>query len=121
MVKCSGVMIVKLEVTATVKDAEEIVDTTMIMKLIKLLSLKNENHKYNFHLVHIEMRRFYILHQKEGMTSQQYLDQFMNQTNVIDHCGGTIRDQVSTQNIIIHICVSTTTDDEMEVTMENDE
>ena len=55
------------------------------------------------------------------MTSQQYLDQFMNQTNVIDHCGGTIRDQVSTQNIIIHICVSTTKDDEIEVTMENDE
>ena len=61
--------------------------------MIKKVAFKVETQKYLFQSLHVALRRLYTTYQQDGMPMEQYYVHFMNQRDVVEHCGGNLGDQ----------------------------
>ena len=63
-----------------------------LLRNIKATAFNFQSEKYGYHGLLEAKRRFSTLRQDRNMTCQAFLERFMNQVDVIEHCGGHIVD-----------------------------
>eukprot|EP00957_Ditylum_brightwellii_P109785 8373248-Ditylum_brightwellii.AAC.1 len=61
-----------------------------LLRLLKDLSFNYQSQKYPFLSVYLTMRSFYLMHQKESVPCNKYLETFANQKGVIEHIGRSV-------------------------------
>ena len=89
--QCSEIMIQKL---MAMDDFEtEIVaksDALGLLKSIKQIAFNFESQKFEPHTIHDAMKQFYSHKQGPHTTPQAYLEEFINNVDVLTYCGGTL-------------------------------
>ena len=65
-------------------------DMLGLLGMIKKVAFKVETQQYLFQSLHVALRRFYRTYQRDGTTMEQYYVHFMNQRDVVEHCGGNL-------------------------------
>ena len=65
-------------------------DMLGLLGMIKNMAFKVETQQYLFQYLHVALRRFYKTYQQDGTTMEQYYVHFMNQRDVVEHCGGNL-------------------------------
>ena len=68
-------------------------DMLRLLGMMKKLAFKIETQQYLFQSLHVSLRRFYTTYQRDGTTMEQYYAHFMNQRDVVEHCGGNLGNQ----------------------------
>ena len=97
--KCTDAMIAKLKGDSNFDLIEHNSDMFGLLGMIKKVAFKVETQQYLFQSLHIALRRFYTTHQQDGTTIEQYYVHFMNQMDVVEHCGGNLGEH---QSLIKH-------------------
>eukprot|EP00957_Ditylum_brightwellii_P123892 9444075-Ditylum_brightwellii.AAC.1 len=85
--QCTEAMRAKLESDKGYREAAEESDVIKLLKVIKKISYHYQSQQYPYRAVHQAMRALYFTSQKEGMTLEQYLDEFTNRREVLEECG----------------------------------
>ena len=66
-----------------------------LLGMIKKVAFKVETQQYLFQSLHVALHRFYTTYQQDGTTMEQYYVHFMNQRDVVEHCGRNLGDHKS--------------------------
>eukprot|EP00957_Ditylum_brightwellii_P208003 15355471-Ditylum_brightwellii.AAC.1 len=74
----------KLEGKEGYKEAATESDVIKVLKIIKKISFQYQSQRYPYRAVHALMQALYFTSQKDGMTLEQYLDEFLNQQDVLE-------------------------------------
>jgi hypothetical protein len=89
--QCTDNMRQKIEALAIYDKLTTEGDGLSLLKAIKDLVYNFQSQKYLPHALHESKRRFYFCTQGRHMTASMYLEQFQNIVDVIEHSGGSIR------------------------------
>ena len=90
--QCTDAMIAKLKGDSNFDLIEHSSDMLGLLGMIKKVAFKVETQQYLFQYLHVALRRFYTTYQQDGTTMEQYYVHFMNQRDVVEHCGGNLGD-----------------------------
>eukprot|EP00957_Ditylum_brightwellii_P201765 15327139-Ditylum_brightwellii.AAC.1 len=88
--QCTELMMSKLESETKWTVIEEKHSVVELLQMIKDIAYKYKTQSYPFKVVHNVMQGFYLLYQQEHHILEQYLETFLNNTNVIKHSDGNI-------------------------------
>eukprot|EP00957_Ditylum_brightwellii_P106637 8135660-Ditylum_brightwellii.AAC.1 len=88
--QCSEAMRANLEDEEGYKEAATESDVIELLKIIKRISYQYQSQRYPHRAVHAAMRALYFTSQKDRMTLEQYVDEFLNRQDVLEQCGGSI-------------------------------
>jgi hypothetical protein len=88
--QCTDIMKQKLEASDDFEDIALEQNGLELLKAIKNIVFQFQSQKYLPHALHESKRRFYQCHQSKYTTTAQYLEQFQNLVDVIEHSGGSI-------------------------------
>ena len=89
--QCTDAMKAKLKSQDEYKWIANELDAVELLKLIGGVAFNFQSQKYNVLSVHKSVWHFYVQCQGEHMMCQAYLEQFNNNKDIVEHCGGTIR------------------------------
>jgi hypothetical protein len=88
--QCTDVVLAKLEANNTYTKMSEEVGLMKLLKEIGALVYNFQSQKYAPQALHKGKQRFYLLSQDKHSTCQLYLERFQNYVDVMEHCGGSI-------------------------------
>jgi hypothetical protein len=91
--QCTDSMRAKLEGFDTYDGISSSFDSIGLLKLIKSTVYKFQSQRHPALSIHQAKRRFYMIKQERHVTNSTYLDQFTNNTYVIEHIGGIIGEE----------------------------
>eukprot|EP00957_Ditylum_brightwellii_P160061 12184172-Ditylum_brightwellii.AAC.1 len=80
----------KLEGEEWYKEAATESDVIKLLKIIKRISYQYQSKRYPHRAVHAAMQALYFSIQKDRMTLEQCLDEFLNRQDVQEQCRGSI-------------------------------
>ena len=83
-------MIAKLKGDSNFDLIEHNSDMLGLLRTIKKVAFTVETQQYLFQYMHVALRRFFTTYQRNGTTMEQYYVRFMNQRDVVEHCGGNL-------------------------------
>eukprot|EP00957_Ditylum_brightwellii_P154441 11752937-Ditylum_brightwellii.AAC.1 len=63
-------------------------DVIKLLRIIKKIPFHYQSQWYSYRAVHQAIRALYMTSQKEGMTLEQYLNELLNQKEIVEQCGG---------------------------------
>jgi phage pi2 protein 07 len=69
-------------------------DAIGLLKNIRDAAFNFQSEKYKSHALQEAKRQFYQIYQKRSMTCQTYLEKFGSHVEYIEHCGGSIVDDI---------------------------
>jgi hypothetical protein len=87
--QCTDILRAKLEALTIYNQLSADGDGIGLLKAIKTIAYNFESQKYLVHALHEAKRRFYNTIQR-GVTVQVYFEQFNNNVEVVEHCGGSL-------------------------------
>eukprot|EP00957_Ditylum_brightwellii_P133986 10216353-Ditylum_brightwellii.AAC.1 len=88
--QCSEAMRAKLECEEGYKEAATESYVIKLLKIIKRVPYQYQLQRYHCRVVHAAMQALYFTSQKDRMTLEQYLDEFLNRQDVLEQCRGSI-------------------------------
>ena len=89
--QCTEYMRQKLEATDDYEEMSDGFDSIMLLKTIKDIAYSFQGQNKDLaQALHEAKRRFYLIVQGRGATTQQYLEQFTNVVDVVEHSGGQV-------------------------------
>eukprot|EP00957_Ditylum_brightwellii_P096804 7372102-Ditylum_brightwellii.AAC.1 len=109
--QCTDLVISKLESETTWKKTAAANNVVELLKMIQDIAYKYETQSYPFKAVHNTMRTFYLLHQKDNYTLEQYIESFLNIINGIKHSDGNINEH---PKLALSLCQLDGTKDSMD-------
>lgn len=81
----------KLKATDDYEEMSEGFDLIMLLKTIKDIAYSFQGQNKDLaQALHEAKRRFYLIVQGQSATTQQYLEQFTNMVDVVEHSGGQV-------------------------------
>eukprot|EP00957_Ditylum_brightwellii_P159081 12107255-Ditylum_brightwellii.AAC.1 len=86
--QCSKGMRAKLESEVGFAEAAAKSNVIKLLKIIKKIPFHYQSQWYPYRTVHQAIWALYMTSQKEGMTLEQYLDEFLNRKEIVKQCGG---------------------------------
>lgn len=89
--QCTEYMRQKIEATDDYEEMSEGFDSIMLLKTIKDIAYSFQGQNKDLaQALHEAKRRFYLIAQGRSATTQQYLEQFTNMVDVVEHSGGQV-------------------------------
>ena len=80
----------KLESNAVYDTIRTEQDCIKLLKLMRGITYNYELQKYPFLALHAALKRYYSHYQKCHSSNNTYMESFMNMSEVVEYCGGTI-------------------------------
>ncbi len=90
--QCTDAMKTKLKSLASWSMIEQNHDVLELIKAIKSIVYNFQSEKLPIESLGDAYRRFYLFYQKPGMTVNDYLDRFVDLTEMVEHCHGGLGD-----------------------------
>eukprot|EP00957_Ditylum_brightwellii_P211200 15365881-Ditylum_brightwellii.AAC.1 len=100
--QCTESIRARLDSEATYETISTSSNLLGLLKLLRSICFNYQSQKYSFLAVHMAMRAFYLLHQKEGETVETYLENFQHHKDVVEHCGGSIGNHKGLNEEMLH-------------------
>ena len=88
--QCSEYMRAKVQANDDYENFSGNQDPVALLKAIKSVNFKFEEHRYIYHSVFDAYRNFYIFRQAQDKSNSEYLEQFKNVLEVLQQHGGSI-------------------------------
>ena len=93
--QCTDYMRQKLEAKENYETFNDAQDPFGLLKEIKSITFKFEEHRYIYHSLYESYRMFYAFRQTQEMGNTEYLEQFKNLVDVLEQHGGSLGHDVT--------------------------
>ena len=90
--QCSDFLKQKLKSTDDYETFNGEQDPVGLLKAIKTINFKFEDHRYFHHSIYEAHRNFYVFRQAQGQSNSEYLEQFKNQIDLLEQHGESFKD-----------------------------
>lgn len=107
--QCTDALRAKLQARSNHKTIATSGDSIELLKNIKDTAFNIQSERYNQHTIFEAKRRLDNLYQDRNMTCEVYLERFMNQVSVIEHCGASVIDMEMIETSLKEVGLTFTT------------